>query len=737
MTTVRDFIMGTGMFSENELVKMNNRVAGKIAEKASKALMERFAEEFNTSSEQVVVELDLPSPSKKTPMPHAWSSDPARDEKVRMEEDGRTNPHPTLAERLRGEGAASPVSASEHLEIVRKVQLAAWDERDRADEARARYRKRWRERGKTIAKLQARLNERKQSVPNIALRKWSEALENRLASLTVEFREAVVDGKYLRSVVNDYEDRVGELNMKVCRLEGDLDFALQSHTNATERRLAAEESVKDLAYEVDVLRKNEGFALGSWQTALDQRDAAVRELDDAARNRDRLHGELGEVRQQLATAIREREELREQLESVCVVEDEERDATVGENEPWQKAILNDAVSIIVDGGDWGRGNDMNHGKLGAAVIWAEKEIGRLRAGVAVMEEARKRFDTALEEARDASGINDLIVQRDEAFAECDAAIRDLSKSKLWKDNLAMQRNEIRDERDTLKARVAVLEAQLESVADRAAAAETALESAPAASEWRDLKVGEVVQAGDEMRGDVSTPWCDVTEEYIGQEHIHFLYYSFRRRVQAPAASGRGQQLREQVAAIVHEAMGFYRVAETWTWQGENSFAEDRARQSATEIVARKAAAEIVARQAAAEIVELMQAASGGGEGEPVAWRCEWTDHTSLYLSKTQAEIDSGGDIVPQPLYLAPPQPRGWLSEREVWALRVAADNLPGMEDADGEPLDPLEGVFRNLLARSSPPEVVLPRAFDVVMSAKAVRSALDTAGVPWKEVGGE
>jgi len=282
-STVRDFIMGTGMFSENELVKMNNRVAGKIAEKASKAFAERFAEEFSTSSGQVVVELDLPSPSKKTPMPHAWSSDPARDEKVRMEEDGRTNPHPTLAERLRGEGAASSVSASEHLETVRKIQLAAWTERDRADEARARYRKRWRERGKTIAKLQARLSERKQNVPNTALRNWCEALENRHATLTVEFRQAVIDGKYLRSVVNDYEDRVGELNMKVCRLEGDLDWAVQSHANATERRLAAEESVKDLAYEVDVLRKNEGFALGSWQTALDERDTAIRERDEFRR----------------------------------------------------------------------------------------------------------------------------------------------------------------------------------------------------------------------------------------------------------------------------------------------------------------------------------------------------------------------------------------------------------------------------------------------------------------------
>jgi hypothetical protein len=53
---------------------------------------------------------------------------------------------------------------------------------------------------------------------------------------------------------------------------------------------------------------------------------------------------------------------------------------------------------------------------------------------------------------------------------------------------------------------------------------------------------------------------------------------------------------------------------------------------------------------------MKQAASGGGK--PVAWMCEWTDHTSLYDSRTQAEIDSGGDIVPQPLYRQPPGPEG-------------------------------------------------------------------------------
>jgi len=143
---------------------------------------------------------------------------------------------------------------------------------------------------------------------------------------------------------------------------------------------------------------------------------------------------------------------------VRVVEEDELEVTVGDNEPWQKAILNDAVSIIVDGGDWGRGNSMDHGKLGAAVIWADKEIGRLRARVAVMEEARKRFDTALEEARDASGINDFIVQRDEAFAERDAAIREREKLRGEITSVRNCWGVSRDANDVLKARVAELEA---------------------------------------------------------------------------------------------------------------------------------------------------------------------------------------------------------------------------------------------------------------------------------------
>jgi hypothetical protein len=75
------------------------------------------------------------------------------------------------------------------------------------------------------------------------------------------------------------------------------------------------------------------------------------------------------------------------------------------------------------------------------------------------------------------------------------------------------------------------------------------------------------------------------------------------------------------------------------------------------------------------VEEIAQAASGGGVSssqpisgaeksavgetqEPVAWMCEWTDHTELYGSKIQAERAAAGDVVPQPLYRQPSPPEG-------------------------------------------------------------------------------
>jgi hypothetical protein len=188
-----------------------------------------------------------------------------------------------------------------------------------------------------------------------------------------------------------------------------------------------------------------------------------------------------------------------------------------------------------------------------------------------------------------------------------------------------------------------------------------------------------------------------------------------------AASGGGGQLQEQVAAIVHEAMRFYRLAETTKWRGGYSFAESRA------------------RQAAAEIVEWRQAASGGGE--PVAWMCEWTDHVGLHHTKSDAEDEANGTVVPQPLYRAPPQPRGWLTEEErttltgvVGLLRDLA-KVSGRNTADRCELTAV--ALDAILDRSSPPELVLPLAdLGDRLLRDGVIDALAAAGVAVKRTPG-
>jgi len=232
-----------------------------------------------------------------------------------------------------------------------------------------------------------------------------------------------------------------------------------------------------------------------------------------------------------------------------------------------------------------------------------------------------------------------------------------------------------------------LREQLESVACRAATAETALEA-------RNVTPGEGLRA-------------------------------------AKAASGGGEQLREQVAAIVHEAMRFHRLAETERWQAGNSFAESRA------------------RQAAKEIAKLTQAASGGGEEKPVAWGVRrsdgtWWDHIAPTKEQRAATVTGRGDAynVVSPLFEAPPQPRGWLTPYDIAVCVGLRDQCEGIFKASGQKDQLAKGRFETLsalLARSSPPEVVLD-AFPTdetgeSFSRRDVIAALAAAGVAVKEVG--
>ena len=136
-----------------------------------------------------------------------------------------------------------------------------------------------------------------------------------------------------------------------------------------------------------------------------------------------------------------------------------------------------------------------------------------------------------------------IRERDELRAECnrllDARLKVLHVAYETIDKLRARVAELESENGPLglaatmnfdewkkaEARVAELEGQLESVADRAAAAETALE----ASGWRMLALGEIVTDGDQfLRTDGI--WQATSLRQVIRDRNRF-----RRRVSAPAA----------------------------------------------------------------------------------------------------------------------------------------------------------------------------------------------------------
>jgi hypothetical protein len=226
----------------------------------------------------------------------------------------------------------------------------------------------------------------------------------------------------------------------------------------------------------------------------------------------------------------------------------------------------------------------------------------------------------------------------------------------------------------------------------------------------------------------------------------------RLRKELEAASGGGERLREQVASIVHEAMRFYRLAETARWQGGNSFAESRARQAAAEIV------ELMQAASGGNPPETpegsTQAASGGGEGEPVAFVLNEEQEAAVrYFCTLCGESDPvkighaaalstllPGSVCYRPPQPATPQPRGWLTEEQRNALRWVCSITP-IPTAEA---DKHFAALRALRARSSPPEVVKPQGLGgpkldqettIQRRDRQWTKALAAIGVAVKEVG--
>lgn len=139
------------------------------------------------------------------------------------------------------------------------------------------------------------------------------------------------------------------------------------------------------------------------------------------------------------------------------------------------------------------------------------------------------------------------------------------------------------------------------------------------------------------------------------------------------------------------------------------------------------------------VEESAPAANGAAGTEPDAWgvrRKGGVDAVVHRLFRSSAECSAeqyGGTVVP--LYASPPPARGWLTEEE-------RDLIAGITD-DDDYTEEGQNIAKAILARSTPPEVVLPGDSDrfrygddaIANRDRQWLAALAAAGVKWKEVG--
>jgi hypothetical protein len=134
------------------------------------------------------------------------------------------------------------------------------------------------------------------------------------------------------------------------------------------------------------------------------------------------------------------------------------------------------------------------------------------------------------------------------------------------------------------------------------------------------------------------------------------------------------------------------------------------------------------------------AASGGGEGEPVAFGVRMKSGTFKgFLFPSREKASKCAELITDEVvafFQEPPQPRGWLTGEEREALEWwGGKDCPV---SHGQ-VNAWRGAIRNLLARSSPPEVVLPCSWktiqgELVCLHREVIAALAAAGVAVEEV---
>ena len=301
-----------------------------------------------------------------------------------------------------------------------------------------------------------------------------------------------------------------------------------------------------------------------------------------------------------------------------------------------------------------KGNDM--------ATKAEIRAADNRAEASEQMKARVSFlEAAVEWAR---------AERDTAIRERDTLRAERITQALTADRFAAAVREA----DKLRARVAELESQLESVADRAATAETALEAAPAAG----------TEAMRELRdAAVCLPHC-------GGERLQRAIAAAERLLTQPLpaipasdAAGTGHVLSEVLA---------------WGVMVDRE--------------AEVLCVPFTVREAADHFVRL----NGVNESLRVV-----------------------------PLYAAAPASPGWLTptEREAIMYLIANRSQFAPQTPHEERRNAASRVCHDLLARSTPPEVVMPSVYqrsslgDSLVALEQVKAALAAAGVPWKEVGRE
>jgi hypothetical protein len=145
------------------------------------------------------------------------------------------------------------------------------------------------------------------------------------------------------------------------------------------------------------------------------------------------------------------------------------------------------------------------------------------------------------------------------------------------------------------------------------------------------------------------------------------------------------------------------------------------------------------------------AASGAAGTVPVAWGILRGGHfivaTVNEIAANESCKDYGGTVVP--LYAAPQPAKGWLTAEEREAVAFAARKLRELanqqyrngDEASATDTSREADFLDGLLARSTPPEVVLPQRWSGMRSVVGDQrdaewhAALAAAGVPWKEVG--